>query len=253
MTDSPCVIFLLPVYNEYPAISELLHGIRATMELGGKNYAVVAVDDGSTDGTAELLAAKVKEMPLQVITHAANQGLAATLMDGFKAVAAVAGREDVVVCMDADNTHDPAQAPQLLAQIERGAEIVIASRYRPGARQYGVSFRRRLYSWGVRILAGVLLPIKGVRDHGCGYRAFRARVLVQALKKHGPCLIELGRYGFICTTEYLVKFSLLPGVTVAEAPFQLHYERKQAPSKMNARATIAGYALLFWRYWRHWR
>ncbi len=143
--------------------------------------------------------------------------------------------DDVVVCMDADHTHPPDAMPPMLARLEAGADIVIASRYRKGSRQRGVPLRRQLLSLVGRILFTLRLHLKGVRDYTCGYRAYRVRVLREGFAKYGDALIE--RAGFACTDELLVK--LAPFCSrIEEVPFILRYDRKRGESKLPFWATV---------------
>jgi dolichol-phosphate mannosyltransferase len=181
-----------------------------------------------------------------VVTHPVNLGLADTLLDGLRWVAEHGADDDVVITMDADDTHDPKYVDAMVAQIERGYDVVIASRFQGAAVVVGVPVHRKLFSYGVYALLRLFLPIAGVRDYACGYRAIRGRLVKDALARYGERLIELRQWGFICTAELLVKLATL-GARCVEVPFVLRYDLKESVSRMHARRTIAGYALLIWK------
>lgn len=235
------VVVALPAYNEGACLETLLDRLRDA--LAGQPYRIVVVDDGSRDATPEILARRSRDLPLAVITHPVNAGLAETLRDALQWVVAHHADDDVVVTMDADDTHDPVYIAPMLARLREGADVVIASRFRPGSRVVGVPAHRRLFSWGAFVLLRLLLPIPGVRDYACGYRAFRVRVLRAALSRYGPDLFALRDWGFICTAELLWKVHMT-GARCAEVPFVLCYDQKQSVSRMRASRTIAGYGLL---------
>jgi dolichol-phosphate mannosyltransferase len=238
------VIVVLPVYNEASRLKTLLDRIRDA--LGGRAYRIVAVDDGSRDGSDAILAQERQHLPVEIVTHAVNRGLAQTLYDGLRRAVEQCGEDDVVVTMDADDTHDPAYIRPMLAKIEQGYDVVIASRFQPGAAVVGVPAHRRLFSFGVLLLLRLLMPIPGVRDYACGYRAIRARVLASAFERFGNRLLELRQWGFICTAELLWKLRVV-GARCCEVPFALRYDLKESTSHMRVGRTIGGYGLLVWK------
>jgi len=237
------IVVVLPAYNEEARLERLLARIATT--LVGQPYQITVVDDGSRDGTAEILGRRGADLPLAVVTHPVNAGLAATLNDGLRWVAEHCADDDIMISMDADDTHDPGYIAALVAKIAQGYDVVIASRFQSGAEVVGVPAHRRLFSYGVFVLLRVLMPIHGVRDYACGYRAVRARVVREAVTRYQDRLFELRQWGFICTAELLWKLSTL-GARCAEVPFVLRYDLKESASRMRALRTIAGYGLLVW-------
>jgi len=238
------VVVVLPVYNEALRLEVLLE--RLERALTGKPFRIVAVDDGSRDDSAAILARRSADLPLVVVTHAVNCGLAQTLLDGLRWVAEHCDDDDVAITMDADDTHDPAYILPLTEKIAQGYDVAIASRFQPQAAVIGVPLHRRLFSFGVYALLRLLMPIPGVRDYACGYRALRARVVRRAVERYGDRLCDMRRWGFICTAEVLWKLSTV-GARCTEIPFVLRYDLKQSASRMNAWRTIGGYGVLAWR------
>ncbi len=242
------VLFLLPVYNEEARLDTLLDRIRDTMTAQGLAYRIVAVDDGSRDGSPAILARRKADLPLEVVTHRFNRGLGETVRDGLEWVADNAGPEDVVITMDADDTHDPAYVKAMLDTMDRGLDVVIGSRFQPGSEVKGVPGHRQTFSVGANGLLRVFLRIPGVVDYACGFRAIRADLIRRAVLQLGNRMVELGNWGFICTAELLWKLSFF-GARCGEVPFTLRYDLKQGPSKMRPLRTIFGYGLLIWHSW----
>lgn len=240
------VVVVLPAYNEASRLKTLLDRICGALH--DRPYRIVVVDDGSRDDTAAILAQERQHLPLEVITHPVNCGLAQTLYDGLHWAVEHCAENDVVVTMDADDTHDPAYIAAMLAKIEAGCDLVIASRFQPGAAVVGVPLHRRLFSFGVLLLLRLFMPIPGVRDYACGYRAVRVGVLARAFERFGERLFELRRWGFICTAELLWKLRVV-GARCGEVPFALRYDLKESTSRMRAVRTIGGYGLLVWKSW----
>jgi dolichol-phosphate mannosyltransferase len=237
------VVVLLPVFNEGARLEHLLDGLEAA--LAGRPHRIIAVDDGSRDGTAEILRRRAEALPLVTLTHPLNAGLAQTLYDGLHWVVEHAGDDDVVVTMDADDTHDPAYIAPLLAKLEDGYDVVGTSRFQPGGGSEGVPRHRQALGRAGSIVMQLALPIPGVREFSCCYRAIRVGALRRAAERFGDELIALRQWGFVCTAELLWKLHAA-GARCSEIPFVLHYDRKQSESRMRALRTLAGYAALAW-------
>jgi dolichol-phosphate mannosyltransferase len=234
----------LPVYNEEHALPLLLDRI-ANLSLHSFPLAgIIVVDDGSSDASAAVLAQSSGRLPIQVLSHDVNQGLGETIQDALRAAAREAGPADVVVTMDADNTHPPELIPRLLEAIEAGSDVVVASRYGATARVSGLSVFRLSMSWGARFLYQLLAPMQNVRDYTCGFRAYRAGVLREVLARHAGRLSE--ERGFAAMAEILIRFGAA-GARISEVPFELRYELKGGASKMDVSATVRRTARVAWR------
>lgn len=163
MTGAPDVSLVIPVYNERENLAPLMEEIAAA--LAGRRYEIVAVDDGSSDGSLEELKALKHTHPeLHIVAFAANAGQSAALAAGFRAA-----RSGIIVTLDADGQNDPADVPRLLEELARsGAAAVVG--FRASRRD---TAWKRLQS---RIANGVRnwLNRETIRDTGCSLKAFRA-------------------------------------------------------------------------------
>jgi len=226
---------VLPAYNEEEALPLLL---RRASELGVVDD-VLVIDDGSADRTAEV-AQRPWGLPVRVVRHGRNRGLGAAMRTALGVVASGAlDDDDVVITMDADNTHDPAIIPELCAAIGQ-ADVVVASRFCPGGREFGLAWHRRLFSHGASLLLRWLRPVPGIRDYSCGYRAYRVGALRRMLAERGGPEGVVTTEGFACMAEILLRLHR-SGARCAEVPLHLHYERKPGKSKMHIVRTIRGY------------
>jgi dolichol-phosphate mannosyltransferase len=238
------VRIVLPAYDEADHLPTLLRALRETMADNALAYEVIVVDDGSRDHTAEVVAAHAAELPVALIRHPVNQGLGATIRDGLLAALERAGPRDVVVTMDADDTHMPGLIVQMVRMIGEGYDVVIASRYRAESRLYGVPLHRRLMSRAASLLMRVIFPIRGVRDFTCGYRAYRADVLQRAVDRyHGEFV---NQDGFQCMVDILLKLRPMH-LIFGEVPLLLRYDRKGGDSKMHIASTAGNTLLLLLR------
>jgi dolichol-phosphate mannosyltransferase len=231
------VILALPAYNEADNLVPLVNRACEVFEEANLEYHILVVNDGSTDRTGEVLEQLERTGRVQVVTHPQNMGLGAAIKTGINvALQNSTSADDIVVNMDADDTHDPAYIPTMAERIwGDGYDVVIASRYQAGSEEVGVPFFRRLLSRGARLVFQMFLKLPEVRDYTCGYRAYRASLLCAAVERFGDGLIT--RQGFACTDELLVRLSSL-SKKMTEIPFVLRYDKKRGSSKLPLVKTI---------------
>jgi len=240
---------VLPAFNEEAALEKLLTQLDATLRSHGGDYRLVVVDDGSRDSTPEIVKRLARSLPLDVVTHPINRGLGETERDGFEFVAARCRLDDVIVRVEGDDTHDPEYIFSLIAALDAGADVVNTSRFQPGGAQMGVNAYRAFVSRCANLFMQCVFPIANVRDYSCGFRAYRAKVIQDAIRVFGDNFIQLRGLGFTSTLEMIVKLNLL-GCRFAEVPFVLRYDQKRSPSKMVSSTTTIGYLLMALLY--HW-
>jgi glycosyltransferase involved in cell wall biosynthesis len=185
------VLLVVPAFNEERSVGAV---VQTGRDLG---YDLCVVDDGSSDGTAD----RAREVGAQVLRLPVNLGVGGALRCGFRW--ALARGYDIVVQVDADGQHDPAQVQELLdAMHASGADMVVGSRFVDGAGHYRVSGTRR---FAMRILSARVKRVAGVRvlDSSSGFRAIRRPLLdrfaevypVEYLGDTVEALIEAGCAG----------------------------------------------------------
>jgi dolichol-phosphate mannosyltransferase len=237
----PHLYILLPAYNEERALRQLVPEITTTLKGQGRSFTIYIVNDASQDGTTALLETLSNEAPLCVIRHLHNQGYGAAIRSGIFAILDQAKPEDIVVTMDADNTHSPVYIAELAGKLEEGYGVVTASYTLPDGKAYRLPVKRRVLSWGANTLLRCVFRFPGVGTYTNGFRAFRVNALQAAFRQYGDRLIE--ETNFPGGTELFLKV-VRAGARAGELPFILYYERRGLDSKINIPRTIKGYLQL---------
>ncbi len=191
---------IVPVYNEKNTIKEILRRLRS-VDLGNDiDKEIIVVDDGSTDGTSDILKME-EDSSVRIIKHPANKGKGSAVRTGFDQSSG-----DLIVIQDADLEYDPEELPKLLKPILSGkAEVVYGSRF--------TGERRNMLFWhylGNRVLSLVtdVLYNTTISDMETGYKLFTA----QALKD-----IKIKARGFEFEPEITAKI-LKKGIRIYEVP-----------------------------------
>jgi dolichol-phosphate mannosyltransferase len=213
----PRAVVCLPTYNELENLESMLRA------LGDKSVLVLVIDDNSPDGTGELADRLAAELDyVDVLHRPRKEGLGPAYLAGFRH--ALAAGAELVLEMDCDFSHDPADVPRLIAAVEAGADVALGSRYVKGGavRNWGVL--RRVVSAGGSFYARVLLGVS-VRDLTGGFKCYRRAVLetidLDAIHSKG--------YAFQIETTYR---ALRKGFRVVEVPITFA-DREVGGSKMS--------------------
>jgi dolichol-phosphate mannosyltransferase len=223
----PGAWLILPTYNEAENIEGLVRAALAQLETTGREHTILIVDDGSPDGTGRIVDRLAEELAfVRVLHRERKQGLGRAYLAGFEL--ALANGAELVLEMDADFSHDPADLPRLIAAAE-AADLVLGSRYVPGGGVSSWGRVRRLLSRGGSAYARILLGVP-VRDLTGGFKCFHRRVLEAIDLEH----VHADGYGFQIELTYK---AVRAGFTVAEIPI-LFRERSVGKSKMTARIAL---------------
>jgi dolichol-phosphate mannosyltransferase len=226
---------VLPAFNEAESLGRLIPRIYEALSETAWSFDILVVDDGSSDDTYEIAQELQGTYPVQVVPHGVNRGLGAAITTCLTRGIEGLQNDDIVVAMDADNTHPPQLITRMVPMIREGHDVVIASRYQPGARVVGLALHREWLSLGARFMMKTLLPVRGCRDYTCGYRAYRVGLLRDAIQKQDGQLVH--EAGFACMADLLLMLAGM-GAVVGEVPLLLRYDFKRGASKMRIVRTV---------------
>jgi len=223
----PSLSVVIPVYNEAATLESLVDRVLAVAIEG---LEIICVDDGSTDGTRQVLQERIAPKGIQVILHERNQGKGAALRTGFEAATG-----DMVIVQDADLEYDPADYPKLIEPILTGrADVVFGSRFAGGEPHRVLYFWHYLVNRGLTLLSNMLTNLN-LTDMEVCYKVFRRDILQQIE-------IEEDRFGF--EPEITAKVSKL-GCRIYEVGISYSGRTYEDGKKIGWRDGIAALRCIF--------
>lgn len=206
--ESPQLSVVVPVYNEVESLPLLIETIAVALHPSQLSYEIICVDDGSKDGSQELLQRLAQDRSdLRVVILRRNYGQTAAMAAGFHYAT---GR--VLVTLDADLQNDPADIPELLSKLDEGYDLVSGWRKQRQDAALTRLLPSRVANWLISRVTGVQL-----HDYGCSLKAYRGE-LVADLKLYG----ELHRF--------LPALAFIEGARITEMPVR-HHARRFGQSK----------------------
>jgi glycosyltransferase involved in cell wall biosynthesis len=211
------VSIVIPLYNEKDSLKELTERVISQLKLLKKKYEIIFIDDGSRDGSFDiLLELKKQYTEIRIIRFRKNFGKSAALSEGFKRA-----NGEMVITMDADLQDDPAEIPGFIKKLESGLDLVSGwkkKRHDPISK----TVPSKLFNLATRILTGIK-----IHDFNCGIKAYR-KAVIKAIPVYG----ELHRY--------LPVLAHWQGFKVGEIIVQ-HHARKFGKTKFGFRRFLSGF------------
>jgi dolichol-phosphate mannosyltransferase len=223
----PSAWLVLPTYNEAENIEGIVRAALPRLTSAVDDPHILIVDDGSPDGTGQIADRLAEELaPVEVLHRTAKEGLGRAYLAGFER--ALGAGADLVMEMDSDFSHDPADLPRLIAAAA-DADLVLGSRYVRGGGVTDWGLFRRLLSRGGSWYARMVLRVP-VRDLTGGFKCFRREALegIDYRNTHAE------GYGFQIELTYR---TIKAGYRVVEVPIVFR-DREVGTSKMNARIAL---------------
>src|SRR5438876_676050 len=217
----------VPVHNEARTVGLVLWKVRQVFTAFEREYQIIACDDGSTDGSADVLTSYARVLPLTVIHHPSRQGYAKSLEELLRVALQRTDRpkRDCAITLHADFVHAPETMEEMVKRLESGADLVVAEQYRAqGTRSWPERWARQ---WAPRLLrVGV-----GVKDSISGFLALRLVVLRQATR-NGAASPLLATEGWAANAEVLARLGA-NARRIEVVSSAARYDLKQRPSRSN--------------------
>ncbi|HKU58323.1 MAG TPA: polyprenol monophosphomannose synthase [Gaiellaceae bacterium] len=210
----------VPTYNERANLDAMVAALAPLLREGDR---ILVIDDASPDGTGEIADELASKHPFVSVLHRPRkEGLGPAYLAGFRR--ALADGAELVLEMDCDFSHDPADVPRLIAAAEGRADVVLGSRYVPGGGVTDWGFVRRVISRGASVYTELFLRM-GVKDPTGGFKCFRRSVL----ERLDLDAISAKGYAFQIEMTYRAKRA---GFRIVEIPITFS-DRTDGHSKMN--------------------
>ena len=160
-----CIRVVLLAYNEADSVASVLISLMGHLTNYQTNFRLYVVNDGSTDNTLSIVEELSDEMPLTLLNHVTNMGVAQAFDTGLREVTKDSNGEDVIITMEADGTSVPDLVSVMSGKIRDGYDIVCASRYCEEGGLPNFPWQRRFFSVNANRLLRLLFPINGVSDY----------------------------------------------------------------------------------------
>ncbi|RUS98032.1 glycosyl transferase [Dulcicalothrix desertica PCC 7102] len=211
----PDVSIVAPVYNEVESIPHLLDAIASVFIHSELSYEIILVDDGSIDGSAQLLKQQAQARnDLRAVILRRNYGQTAAMAAGFNHAL---GKS--IVTLDADLQNDPADIPLLLAKLDEGYDMVSGWRQKRQDKALTRLLPSKIANWIIRRITGVR-----IHDYGCSLKAYRTELVA-----------DMNLYGEL--HRFLPALAYIEGARIAEMPVR-HHARRFGSSKYGLSRTF---------------
>jgi glycosyltransferase involved in cell wall biosynthesis len=200
---TPDVSVVVPIYNEIESLPHLISEIRKAFENTHLSYEILCIDDGSKDGSTELLKTLSQTHPeLGAVIFRRNYGQTAAMAAGFHYA-----RGKVIVSLDADLQNDPADIPKLIAKLNEGYDLVSGWRVNRQDAALTRLLPSKIANWLIRKVTEV-----DIQDYGCSLKAYRAELVA-----------DLNLYGEL--HRFLPALAFIEGARITEIPVRHHARR----------------------------
>jgi glycosyltransferase involved in cell wall biosynthesis len=211
----PDVSVVVPIKDEVESIPHLLDAIASTMQGCNLSYEIICVDDGSSDGSPQLLKEQAESRnDLKSVILRRNYGQTAAMAAGFNYATG-----KVIVTLDADLQNDPADIPMLLEKLAEGYDMVSGWRQKRQDKALTRLLPSKIANWLIRRITGVR-----IHDYGCSLKAYRSELVA-----------DMNLYGEL--HRFLPALAYIEGARIAELPVR-HHARKFGQSKYGLSRTF---------------
>ncbi|MDX1660444.1 MAG: glycosyltransferase family 2 protein [Gemmatimonadota bacterium] len=224
------IYFLIPAWNEEDTVGLLLYKVREVMKDVRREFLAVVLDDGSEDATGEMAEKYQKFLPVKVLRHAENRGMGPSLDRLVREATRLSKYpdRDIAITLEADFSFSPDAVPQMVQEIEAGADVVVGARNHPESEVDEAPFTRRSSSSVVSTVLRAVMPVPGVSDYLSTFRAYRIGTLKRALETYQESLITTSDAA--ANVELLLRLARFHP-TFVEVPVHCRFDIRARPSR----------------------
>lgn len=221
--------------NEAQNLTNLLKSIDYEMQLLQRDYEIIVCLDGSNDESFQILSNLQSKYPVKILPLLNQRGLGLAYKRLFLEVIPNSNDEDLIISLDADNTHNPNQMRPMIQHSESHAlDVLIASRFSKNSVMADFPIHRKFISTSISVLFQLLFSLQNIsgttlKDFTSGYRLYKAKKLKELLKKEDQNFITEPEFTYTC--ELLIKLSRIKA-QFDEISISYDYGKKIGASKL---------------------
>lgn len=222
-------------YNEEQSLPEFITNLTHELKSLNREFEIIACLDGSQDGSLQFLINSQKLYPIKILEIKNQRGLGLAYKRLFLHVIKNSSNEDLIISLDADNTHNPAQISEMIEYYEKHSlDFLVAARFCSNSVMRKFPLHRQFISKSISILLQILFPIKKIsdanlRDYTSGYRIYKAEKLKKLFTIIQDNFITEPEFTYTC--ELLINLSRL-NLRVDEIAISYDYDKKIGKSKL---------------------
>lgn len=222
-------------FNEGQNLKKLLVNLGHELQLLQRDYEIVACLDGSSDDSASIIADFQKFHPIRILPIKNQRGLGLAYKRLFEEAIANSQNEDLIISLDADNTHNPEQIPEMIRYFDKhNLDLLIASRFCDKSMMADFPIYRKFISRSISVLLQNLFPIKKIsgeklKDFTSGYRIYKAEKLKKLFEVSKNKFITEPEFTYTC--ELVIKLSRIKS-RIDEVAISYDYGEKMGKSKL---------------------
>lgn len=241
MSDKLATLFLvIPLFNESANIERLSRSLRTTSAIFSDRYSVhiIFVDDGSTDGTPQVVEKYCGDLQKSIVGHEKNMGPGYAFGSAFEFLGKLLKPDDWVCTLEGDNTSNVDLLNQMFQRAREGYDVIFASPYMYGGGFTNTDGLRRFFSFMANTYVREFLGIPGIFTVSSFFRLYKGDIILSLQKIFGDRIIDSS--GFECMIELTMKLVFM-NARISEVPMVLDSKKRIGKSKMPKMKTVLGY------------
>ena len=241
------IFVTLPCLNEAENLKIIIPQIHKIFQNNNYEYKILVCYDCSTDDTESVVNNLQKEYNIELLPYQNKRGLGIAFLRLFQtAIKESQSDDDVIISLDADNTHDPNGMLLIMDKIESGYDVAIQSRFCDNSSMSGFPFFRKMISNSISLIMRTFFPVgeKGIKDYTSSYRGYKVGIFKKVFEKYKNNFITETEFTY--TIESIIKLGIITN-KITETPLQYKYDKKIGKSKLRLFKNGKRFIILFFK------